>query len=105
MTTTFEVHGTLLGGLWWPYGAPASKPVHHAFSRTGGSFSARASSLRQALEGLMRAEDGDFSTAARIDGMLVVVRRTEHRETRRYFDLGLFPSIEDYVARPAEVLA
>lgn len=105
MTTTFEIQGTLLGELWWPIGAPASKRVDFTFSRSGGPFIAQAETLRGALEALMRAEDADFSTAGRIDGVLVVVRRTQHRETRRYFDLSLFPSADDYVARPEELLA
>jgi hypothetical protein len=105
MTTTFEVHGSLIGELWWPYGASASKRVDFTFSRTGGPFTAQAETLRDAIEGLVRAQDGDFSTAARIDGVLVVVRRTTTRETRRFFDLAFFASIEDYVARPEELLA
>lgn len=96
--TTFEIHGTMTGGLWWPMGEEASKDVSFTFARKGAPFVAEADTVRWAVEQLMRQEDGDFSTAARISGVLVVIRRTTNRETRRYFDLAAFRSISDYVA-------
>ena len=103
--TTFEIHGTLYGGLWWPIGAPASKPVTFTFAREGRPWVNEADTIRGAVEQLMTSEDGDFSTAATIDGTLTIVRRTARRETRRYFDLRAFGSIDDYIAAEADVLA
>lgn len=104
MDTTFEIHGTMIGGLWWPMGTPASKEIAFTFAREGQPWVNEADSIRSAVEQLMHKEDGDFSGAAQIDGVLTIVRRTPTRETRRYFDLRSFTSIADYIAREEDVL-
>jgi hypothetical protein len=95
--STFEIRGTIHGGLWWPMEAPAWKELSATFSRDGGPFVDKADTLREAVEGILTREGGDFSTAPLLNGTLTVVRRTARREHRRTFELSALPSIADYV--------
>jgi hypothetical protein len=100
MDTTFSIRGTLVGELWWPTGAPAYKAASFTFSRVQDRpFVEHCDTIRQAVESLMRREDGDFSTAARLsaDSYLAITHRTARRETTRYFGLDRFASIADYL--------
>lgn len=98
--TSFEIVGAVTGELWWPIGEPAYKDVVYSFRRgEQRPFLAGHDTLREAVESLMRREDGDFSTAGRLtaDTFLVATRRTANRETRRFFRLTNARSISDYI--------
>lgn len=99
--TTFTILGSVEGGLWWPYRAPAEKPVNYSFERSDEPrpFVSAATTLRDAVEDLMTQEGGDFSSALLLsaDSLLLVTRRGATHETRRWFSLASFASISDYV--------
>lgn len=103
MTTTYSIEGHAIGGMWWPMGSPASKPVSYTFERGARPprpFVEQADTLLEAVEALTTREGGDFSTAARLtaDSVLVVTHRTARRVTRRWFPLSLFASLADYLS-------
>jgi hypothetical protein len=97
--TTFEIHATMTGPLWWPIGEPAEKEVSYTFRRDDvvRPFVDNAETLYDAVSSLMTKEDGDFSGPATIDGYLVAIRRTARHEHRRFFELSAFSSIADMV--------
>jgi hypothetical protein len=99
MASTYTVKGTMTGELWWPMGMPAFKEVSFSFAREGRAWVAEADTLAEGIEALMRAEDGDFSSAARLtaDSYLEVTRERAHGRTVRWFPLTLFGSIAGYV--------
>jgi hypothetical protein len=102
--TTYTIVGALQGGLWWPYGALAEKPVEYVFTRDdiGAPFVNTAETLADALAGLMAAEDGDFSNAPRLtaDSVLLAERTSPsgRRRVLRTFSLASFGSIADYMS-------
>lgn len=100
MQTTFTILGAVTGELWWPMGAEAFKPITFRFAREGRPFVTEADTLTGAVEALMRAEDGDFSSEAKLtgDSVLVVERVSSRRTTKRWFPVTMLPSIAQYVA-------
>jgi hypothetical protein len=103
MTTTYSIEGHVIGGMWWPIGEPATKPVSFTFERGDmprRPFTEQVETLLEAVEALTTREGGDFSTAARLtaDSVLVVTHRTARREVRRWFPLSLFASLTDYLS-------
>lgn len=102
MQTTYEIAGTVTGGLWWPIGAPAGKDVRYRFTREPDAdpWVDEAPDLTAAVDALTLREGGDFSTAARMtaDSVLIVTRTTRPGFThRRVMALACFRSIAEYV--------
>lgn len=97
--TMFRIEGAVRGGLWWPMGALAFKPVSFGFSREGGPWISQAATLEEAVETLLTAEGGDFSTDVKLtgDSVLVVEKRTASRVTKRWFPVVSLPSIAGLV--------
>lgn len=93
-TTRFGIVGFVTGELWWPVGVPAVKEVRMDWR--SGDFD----TLAEAVEALMRREDGDFSTAARLtaDSYLYAERGDMHRTHTHRIDVGQLPSIAEYVS-------
>lgn len=99
--STYTIEGSVIGGLWWPMGAPATKPVRFTFTRGAARpFTPHADTLLEAVDALTTAEGGDFSTLARLtaDSVLVVEHRKAQRVTRRWFSLSGCASIADYMS-------
>jgi hypothetical protein len=93
--TYYTIAGTIRGGLWWPMGEPAEKPVERAFTSGSGE------SLREQVENLMVRESGDFSDAPRLTADTVLLAErispTGQRRVVRTFPLSRFPSVADYL--------
>ena len=100
-TTTYTLMGTLTGGLWWPMGAPAAKPVTFTWTREAPFTD--APTLREAVQHVEAAEGGDFSDAPlwTADSVLII-RRASGAATRvvreRVVPLSACPSIAAYVS-------
>jgi len=92
MTTTFEIHGHVMGPIWQPGYDRCFKQTALAFGRE------RAKSLREAVE-LIVLHDGDFSQTPKLtaDSYLTVVKRSGSRLSQRYFPMDMFPSVRDYM--------
>jgi hypothetical protein len=102
--TVYSVRGTLAGRIWWPLGERAQKSFSYWTTD-------RPDSLRDLVESVMGAEDGDFSDAPRFldDSTLTITRsRADGRGHRsRSFYLSDLSSLADYVAPdelPADAL-
>jgi hypothetical protein len=94
MATEFRIEGSVIGGLWWPIGEPATKAVSMRF------VSGEYPTLRDAVDSLTMREGGDFSTAARLtaDSVLIATRQHGRRTVSRFFDLTAASSIADYMS-------
>jgi hypothetical protein len=95
--TTYTVHGTLAGPLWWPVGEPASKTFEYRWERYATD---RPSSLRDLADAIMAREDGDFSGAPLFlaDTTLTITRWGATGHHGRSFDLSTFPSLSEYTS-------
>jgi hypothetical protein len=102
MATTYTISGTLRGELWWPMGTPATKTFERRWSDYRPSRDRYL--LRHLAEEIMRAEDGDFSSAPVFlaDTSLTVTRESSAgqsiRRHSRTWPLTAFSSIADYVS-------
>ena len=91
---TYTVRGTLAGAIWWPIGERATKTFEYRTTD-------RPDSMRELVESVLGAEDGDFSDAPRFldDSVLTITRwRSDGRgHVSRSFYLSSFRSLADYV--------
>lgn len=93
------IHGYLVGGIWWPYGAECYKDLSYDILReqdrtVGGKMTLREHVLRA-------TNDGDFQSCEIADGYLEIRIRKPDKTGRtirtRMFPLDMFPSISDCV--------
>jgi hypothetical protein len=99
-TTSVEISGFVVGGLWWPTGAHAWKEVR--FNATDwecrtiqGEGSA---TLREMCNAMLMEHGGDFQDAELGDCVLTITRTKPggYRHSR-HFPLGHFPSVSDMI--------
>jgi hypothetical protein len=102
--------GFITGDLWWPMGVPAVKEVRISWRSDCGRSdginpcsscgTAHYSTLGEAVEALMRREDGDFSSAARLtaDSYLYAERSSVHWTHAHRYEVGMLASVSEYVS-------
>jgi len=92
MRTTYRVNGTLLGPIWWPIGAPATKSFEYVTAE-------RPATMRALADAVMSREDGDFSGPARMmaDTVLTIIRWGATGHHGRSWAVDSLPSMAEYI--------
>jgi hypothetical protein len=90
--TTYRVVGTLVGPIWWPIGAPASKSFEYVTAE-------RPATMRALADAVMAREDGDFAGAPRMmaDTVVTIIRWRATGHHGRSWNAEDLPSLAAYV--------
>ncbi|MGH7024174.1 MAG: hypothetical protein ACREEB_11375 [Caulobacteraceae bacterium] len=103
MTVRFrhEIHGALVGSLWWPAGADAWIPFALDLTRESARY-LDAPTLRDLCLGALAEHGGDFQGSAKFGDCQLITTATIHKGGRVYrrqrvAELASFPSLVDLV--------